>query len=247
MNKLRSYIALTVVAAVAVLAAGWVLLVSPKKAEAADLRQQAAGQSATNDQLRNQLSVLKAQAKDLPKEQAKLALVAAKLPDSAAQPELLRALVAAADGAGVRLVSVSPAGVTPVVATTTAAAPTGDSAAPVVAAKGPSPGTLLAMPLTLSVSGDYFQVERFVAAIEELPRAMRITNLALAPGADPVQASATVGAPVSPDNGKHLITTITGTVFVSSGTTPTVVSVTPPVAGAAPATPSAAPAAAPAN
>lgn len=247
MNKLTRWIALTVVAAVAVLAAGWVLLVTPKRSEAADLRQQASTQSASNDQLRTQLSMLKAQAKELPKEQAKLAAVAAKLPDNPAQPELLRALAAAADGAGVALVSVSPAALTPVVAVAPAAPSADATAGPAVAGKVAAASTLMAMPLTLVVAGDYFQVEQFVAAIEDLPRAMRITNLALAPGADPAKASATAGTPVSLDDGKHLLTTITGTVFVGAGTTPTVVSAAPPAAAMPAVTAPKAPVAAPAN
>ena len=247
MNKLTRWIALTVVAAVAVLAAGWVLLVTPKRSEAADLRQQASTQSASNEQLRIQLSMLKAQAKELPKEQAKLAAVAAKLPDNPAQPELLRALAAAADGAGVALVSVSPAALTPVVAATPAAPSADATAGPAVAAKVAAASTLMAMPLTLVVAGDYFQVEQFVAAIENLPRAMRITNLALAAGAAAGAAPATAGTPVSLDDGKHLLTTITGTVFVAAGSIPTVVSAAPPAAAMPAVTAPKAPVAAPAN
>jgi hypothetical protein len=54
-------------------------LISPKKAEAADLVAQTASQEATNDGLRTQLEVLKAQAKDLPKKQADLARVQTKI------------------------------------------------------------------------------------------------------------------------------------------------------------------------
>ena len=58
----------------------------------ADLRTQADQQNSQNSTLNAQISMLKAQAKDLPKQQAKLAAVAAKIPDNPALPALIRAL-----------------------------------------------------------------------------------------------------------------------------------------------------------
>jgi type II secretory pathway pseudopilin PulG len=45
MDKLKQWVVLTVVGCMAVLAAGWFLLISPKKAEAADLVAQTASQA----------------------------------------------------------------------------------------------------------------------------------------------------------------------------------------------------------
>ena len=90
MDKLKQWVALTLLGCLAIAAAGWFLLVSPKRSEAAELRAQTESQEATNAKLRNELQVLKAQAKDLPKEQAKLAAVAAKIPDNPALPGLVR-------------------------------------------------------------------------------------------------------------------------------------------------------------
>lgn len=241
MDKLKQWVALTVVGIVAVLAAGWFLLVAPRHAEAAGLRQQASEQEGSNSQLRTALAVLKAQAKDLPKEQAKLALVAAKLPDNPAEPELLRALAAAADTAGVELVSIAPgalAPATPVVAPAVASK-AADAATPSPAAATPasvtppaaaasSAGTLMAMPVTISVAGGYYEVEQYLAALEDLTRAFRVTALAVTPGANPVAPPATgsSAAPASLEDGKHLITNITGTVYVAAASSP----VTPVVA-----------------
>jgi len=235
MNKLKQWVAFTVVGVVAVLAAGWFLLVAPRHAEAAGLRQQTAEQEGANGQLRTALAVLKAQAKDLPKEQAKLALVAAKLPDNPAEPELLRALASAADTAGVELVSIAPGALTPV---TPAAAPTApavasktpDAAAPgsvavppaAPAAAASSAGTLMAMPVTISVAGGYYEAEQYLAALEDLTRAFRVTTLAITPGANPVAPPATgsSAAPASIEDGKHLIANITGTVYVAVASSP---------------------------
>jgi type IV pilus assembly protein PilO len=221
MDKLKQYLVFTVLACVFVLAAGWFLLVSPKRSEAADLHTQAAGQVSANAQLETQLAVLKAQAKDLPKQKAKLAAVAAKIPDNPALPALIRSLTAAAKSAGIELVTVTPGQPTAVTGAAAPAAPTAPTGAagsqsasqPAVAGAG----QLAQIQLTLSVAGGYFQVEQFVAQLENLPRAMRINNLALAPGANPVKpgAAAVDGAAPAPTNDGTLTTTITGQVFMA--------------------------------
>jgi Tfp pilus assembly protein PilN len=108
MDKIKQWVIMAVLASLVIVAAGWFLAVSPKRAEAADLRAQAAEQVAANATLETQLQVLQAQAKELPKEQAKLAAVAAKIPDNPALPSLVRALLEAAESSGVELVSISP-------------------------------------------------------------------------------------------------------------------------------------------
>ena len=217
MDKLKQYVVFTVLGSLAVLAGGWFLLVSPKRSEAADLRTQSAGQVTANAQLETQLTVLKAQAKDLPKQQAKLAAVAAKIPDNPALPALIRSLTTAAKAAGVELVSVTPSQPTALAAAPAAAvapvAPTAPktgavAAAPVAAA---SAGQLQQIQLTLNVAGGYFQVEQFVAALENLPRSMRLSNLVLNPGSNPVKPGAG-----STEDGKTLTTTITGAVFMAA-------------------------------
>lgn len=216
MDKLKQYVLFTVLGCLVVLAAGWFLLVSPKRSNAAELRTQAAAQVTANAQLETQLAVLKAQAKDLPKQQAKLAAVAAHIPDNPALPSMVRALTTAATSAGVELVSMTPGPPAPL-----AAAPAAAGAAPAVpgaaaAASSGTAGQLAQIPLTLNVAGGYFQVEQFIANLENLPRSMRITALTLAPGANPVKpaGSGTV------DDGKSLTTTITGQVFMAANRAP---------------------------
>ena len=245
MDKLKQWVALTVLAAFAILAAGWFLLVSPKRSEAADLQTQAASQVSANQQLSTQLDVLKAQAKELPKKQADLAKVAAKIPSNPALPALVRALTAASTSAGVEFVSVTP-GTPAVVAAPAAApaAPAGGAAAPAAApaaAAGtpaaPAPaspaGTLASIPVSINVVGDYFEVEQFIANLENLPRALRITNLALAPGQGPKAASAAgAAASTSTEDGRSLTSTITGSVFMAAGAAPATAVVAPAAAPA---------------
>ena len=223
MSKLHQWAAVGVAAVLAVLAGGWFLLVSPTRSDAEALRVQAEEQTVANDRVRTQLQVLQAQADALPQQRARLAEVAARIPETADLPALIRALTAAAAAGDVEFVSLVPgppapvaAPVAPVVAPS--GEPDGGTTAPTTTtAGGSTAGTLHAIPVTLSVVGGYYQVERYVAALEDLPRALRITGLNLAPGANPV-APPVAGDTV--DDGSSLAAVITGTVFLAPGQTP---------------------------
>lgn len=238
MSKLHQWAALGVAAVLAVLAGGWFLLVSPTRSEAEALRLQAEEQVVANDRVRTQLQVLQAQADALPQQRARLAEVSARIPEAADLPALIRALTSAAETGDVEFVSLVPGTPTPVAAPAApVAAPTGEeevaAAPPAPTAGGSTAGTLHAIPVTLNVVGGYYQVERYVAALEDLPRALRITGLTLAPGANPV-------APVAPgdtvDDGSSLAAVITGTVFLAPGQAPLPTAGTPVPAPAAAAT-----------
>src|SRR4051794_12355800 len=190
MDKLKQYVIFTVLGCLLVLAGGYFLLVSPKRSSAADLRTQAATQTTTNQQLEGQLEVLKAQAKELPKQQAKLAAVAAKIPDNPALPAMVRALTTASTSAGVELVSMTPGTPLAVTAAPAAAAPTAPGARTAPAA-GASAGQLTSIPVSLNVVGGYFQIEQFISNLESLPRSMRLSNIGIAPGTNPVKPGST--------------------------------------------------------
>ncbi|MCU1589868.1 MAG: hypothetical protein JWP11_1124 [Frankiales bacterium] len=230
MDKMKQWVALTALGALAIMAAGWFLLVSPKKAEATALQEQTASQLSANSELETQLTVLRAQAKELPKKQAALAKVAAKIPSNPSLPSLVRSLTAASTSAGVDFVSVTPGAPAAAVAPAAAApaAPAAGTAAP-AAASTSSAGQLLSIPVAINVVGDYFEVEQFIANLENLPRALRVTNLTLAPGAGPTAGDTTP----STDDGRSLTSTITGTVFMAAGAAPATAVVAPAAASAA--------------
>jgi Tfp pilus assembly protein PilO len=239
MEKLKQWVALTILGCLAITAAGWFLLVSPKRAEAEQLRADTAAQEQANATLRTQLEVLQAQAKDLPKKQADLARVAAKIPDNPALPALIRALTAASTSAGVELVSVTPGApalVVPAAAAPGAApAPADPAAAPAApgqpAAVPVTPaGSLAGIPVAINVVGGYFEVSQFMANLEELPRALRVTNLALAPGSAPGEEGAAAAA--AAQTGRSLTTTITGSVYMAANR-PQATSVVAPTAAPA--------------
>jgi Tfp pilus assembly protein PilO len=222
MEKLKQWIALTLVGALGIMAVGWFLLVSPKRSEAADLRSQTASQLSANALLETQIEVLKAQATELPKEQATLADIAAKIPTGPELPTLVRALSDAAATANVQLVSITPGTPVPVVPVAPAAAPANGETAPQPAAPATAPaagpaGQLANVPISVSIVGDYFEVAAFVAALETLPRSFRVNDLTLTPGVSP---TATDEDPAAGSDGSSLTTTVNGFVFMAAGVTP---------------------------
>lgn len=209
MNKTRQWATLTAVACLAILAAGWFLVVKPQRSHASQLKAQTQSVQSSNSQLMSQVNQLKEQQKDLPAQQKLLAQIATKIPDNPALPALIRQLSAAADGAGVNLVSLAPSAPTMAAATAGAVTP-----AAARAAAGAAP--LATIPLAIGIQGSYFNVEQFFSAVESLNRAMLVTGFSLAPGA----GAATAGAKAPAD---QLSAQITASVFespqVATGTT----------------------------
>src|SRR5581483_4331137 len=143
MEKMRQWSLLTAVAVVAMLAGGWFLLVSPQRSHAASYRNQAATQQQENGTLQSQISQLLQQKNGLPAQQRLLDSMAQKVPSTPDLPALIRQLSAAADNAGVDLVSLAPS--TPAMVTTTAGA-TGPVAPATTGTTSATPATRAAAP-----------------------------------------------------------------------------------------------------
>src|SRR5664280_2960439 len=181
MAKTKQWAALTAVLVLLILAAGWFLLVSPKRSATTALNATAAKQEQDNATVRTQIAALKAQALDLPKKQARLTEISARMPDNPALPSLIRALSDAADKAKVDLMSLSPSA--PVALTAAVPATVGLATPPVAVQQ---------IPLALTVQGKFFQMEQFLSNLESLPRAFVVTTLGVAPagGSGPAAAGA---------------------------------------------------------
>lgn len=151
------------------LAASWFLLLAPKRSDAADLRAQDTAQQQTNEQLASQLQMLKAQAKELPAQAAKLAKVRLSLPDNPAMPSFIRSLTEVSAQTKVPIDSMTP----------------GAPQAFVTAAKTGTAGVdtgIQTIPVTLAVHGDYFAVTQFINKLEGLERAVLVDGFTMAPG-----------------------------------------------------------------
>ena len=188
MDKMRQWTLLTVVAVVAVLGAGWFFGISKERHHAADLRSQAADQNNHNSQLQTQVAQLEQQQKGLPGQQRELNKIAAKIPDNPALPALIRQLSTAANGAGVDLVSLSPAqpvATNPATSTgvTTSTSTTATAAAP-----------LMQIPVVIVVQGSYYNIENFFDAVEKLQRAVLVPGWQLSPAQGTGTVSTTSGS-----------------------------------------------------
>lgn len=224
MDKKQQWVVMTAVAVVGVFAAGWFLLVAPKHAQASDVRAQVAAAQTTTAGLRTQLATLKALAKNLPAEQAKVAAVEARIPSDPQLPALIRALTSAAATSGVELVSLVPGQPVPVTATAPAGstASSGTTTATSTASKSGASTTsttgLNSVGLTMTVFGNYSETEQFLAALEDLPRATRVSAVSVVPGDDPTVKRPDGAAPPV-NNGSSLSTTIIGQVFLAPAAT----------------------------
>ncbi|BEP16046.1 hypothetical protein acdb102_43570 [Acidothermaceae bacterium B102] len=220
MDKTKQTLAIALVAVLVVLAGGWFLLVSPQRANVSTLNNERTAQDSTNAGLQQKIQALKAELVELPAAKAQLEAVARRLPPDLAEVSLIQSLTKAAAQANVDLQIITPgapaaAAVAPVqtlaptaTATTTTSAAAGAAAAPVAAAPV-SAGTLYAVPLGLTVSGDYFDIEMFVHNLEGMQRALLVSNITIAKGASAV----TPGAAAATN------TASTGTSTAKSGTT----------------------------
>ena len=158
---------LAALASVLLAVVGWFLLIGPERAAAADLRAQTDGVEAQNASLETELAQLRQQAADLTETRAELADLRRRLPTEPALPTMIRQLEDAAEASGVTLVAVKPSDPAPLA---TGLDP---------AEAGPVAPDLLAVPLTLEITGGYFQTTQFLSELEGMPRSLLIRDIAL--------------------------------------------------------------------
>ncbi|HVU60535.1 MAG TPA: type 4a pilus biogenesis protein PilO [Mycobacteriales bacterium] len=205
MTTTRRWVIGTAIAAVVILAAGWFLLVKPQKSKVSDLHTQTASQEQQNQLLQTQIAALQAEQKELPKQQQILQKFATQIPDTAAEPALIRALTQTAKAAGVDLPTITPGAPTAVSGASTA----GTQA---LGAQATSTASLYSLPLALTVTGAYANLESFFAGLEHLPRAFLVSSFTVAP------ATGSGSSGSLPANA--LSASISTAVFYATGTAP---------------------------
>lgn len=202
MTRSRQYILLGALASIAVLVAGWFLLVSPAHKKVEDISAQADSQRSTNSGLQAQVSALQAIARDLPRQEAATKALAAKVPTSAELPDLLRTLRATADKSGVTLSGIAPT-----------------APAPLTTAPG-----VEGVDVTLSVAGDYVALESFEVALENLPRAFLVTGFTIQSATDSGSSASSgtaTGSTTATINGRVLVKDSSTSASPSGSTAPT--------------------------
>ncbi|MBL8928725.1 MAG: hypothetical protein JNL54_01250 [Kineosporiaceae bacterium] len=195
-SKTSQWAATTALLCVALVAMSWLLLISPRRAEAAEIREQAASRRAQNDALQLKVAQLRAQFADLGKSRAELAEIQAQIPVDAAMPTLVRALDAAATSGGVTLLSVTPGAAStmqmPGPSQAKAATPAPSAGAAGGSAAGAAGSTaagstaagatrVIQIPIVIESRGAFFQQVLFLKKIQtELTRVLAISNLQMA-------------------------------------------------------------------
>jgi Tfp pilus assembly protein PilO len=234
MTRIQQWIAGTVVAVLAIAAAGWFVAIAPQSHKASNLVAQAVTQEQDNVVARNNLARLTTQMTKVPAEQAEVAAIAQKIPADPGLPSYVRNLTAAAAKTGVELVSIAPgipatvvvpaATVAPAAGASASATPTA-AATPVAAPAAPA-ASLQAISIGVVAQGGYYQLEEFTKALEGLNRSTVLTavNIAPAPALKAAAASGTSTA-TSATAWKSLQATITLSVFMNSSSTFTPVAV----------------------
>jgi Tfp pilus assembly protein PilO len=220
MNRMRTWSLGAAGLALLILVAGWFLLISPAKTKVSDLNSQTAAQQQTNAGLQVQINQLKLANKNLPEQEAELAKIRQHLPANPELPAYIRTLTEMAHEAGVKLVSVGPAAPAPVVvatpavvapATTTASPSASPSAsastggdgtaadAPVAPAAPTAPSSPLRMiPVSINITGGYFNVVSFLNKVENMKRSMLVYSIGVTPvGADATASSTTTTTKVT--------------------------------------------------
>lgn len=186
--------------------AGWFLAVSPKRAAVADLRAQEAEATQQANSLQTQIDVLKAQAAELPRQRQRLRAFATKFPRSVQLPTLIRNLNGLAVKSGVTVTTLSPS-----IPEAPAAATESGTAPPPTAADS----TYLLVPLSLTVTGSYSQLERFLDAMESLPRSLATTSVSIGKADQSSAGSATLQAMI--EGNAFVVTTPATTPAAPSG------------------------------
>lgn len=177
---------LDALALVLLVGVGWLLLLSPQTSELAEVHTQIETTRNQNDALRHQLIVLQKQQGQLEDTRAIAEALAAKFPPTADQPELFRAVTAAAKAAGIpakRITTLTPT--PPVVGS-------GDPADGVQLPGAATAADVAVQKVSLTVEGSYDEMRKLIENLERMPRAYLIPSLTLSVGTAPDRFSTTI-------------------------------------------------------
>jgi type IV pilus assembly protein PilO len=209
-NRTSRWSIATALICLAVLAVSWFLLISPRRADASAVRGQAVQTDAQAARLEVQLAGLKSDFASLSKRKAELKALKEQLPPTADIPDLVRDLQTYATQAGVSLDSIVPA-------TAALLSPDGSTSTSTGVA---TTGSLVSIPVTVAVTGDYFEVSLFTKYLQtKLTRSFLISGVNATTSAAATTSETATAAPTPTPTADATANTsvtlgISGSVFV---------------------------------
>jgi Tfp pilus assembly protein PilO len=193
MDAKRQWVLVTALMGIAILIAGFMFVVRPQYSKADSLHNDAKSVSDQTQVLNNRLAVLQSEENQLPAKKAALAKLTTKIPAAANLPDLTRSLQAAAQNipqppVSGRAVSAlghvdlslfspgAPTALTAAAATgTSSSSSTSTSSSTSASAAGAAGAAAVQqIPLTVTISGSFFNVEAFLDRLESMDRAILV-------------------------------------------------------------------------
>ena len=176
----RQWTLATALVCLLVLVAGFLLLVKPQHKKTASVKTQTTAVQGQITTLKAQFATLLEEKRNIATQQAELAAIEEQLPTTPALPDMITKLDAAAAKDQVDLSNVAPGNpaaysFSPVAAAT----PSASSTAAVAATPATAVPGLADIPVVLTVSGGYPQLESFLDDLEGMRRSMLVNNFTL--------------------------------------------------------------------
>ena len=180
----RRWLIATVFVCLVIALLGWFLVISPTNGRAASASEELTQIQDRTASLQQKAASLTKQSEELDAKRNELQTLSEKLPDDAGVAQILNQISSASARAGVTVNSFTPGAPTPLVAPVPAAAATADTSGsegdtPSAAPSAAPVSKLSYVPVTIAVEGTPTQVSAFVTNLENITRAMLITNLDL--------------------------------------------------------------------
>lgn len=195
MNPTRKWALIAAAASVLIAAVSYLVVISPARAQAAQIDEQAQAQANTNQQLEVTIAQLRREATELQTQQARLKELNMRIPDKVELSVLVRQIADSVRKTGAATTALTPS--EPQQLSQTPAATPAAGAAPAV-----TPSALFLVPISVTVQGTFGQMEKTLKQFEAYQRVFLITSTSI--------------QPVKGENGQSTNTlsmTVTGRVF----------------------------------
>jgi Tfp pilus assembly protein PilO len=147
--------------------------VLPKMSAVDKARKDLASEQTKEQSLRLRLAQLQQAKQEAPQTQQALQELKTKIPPAADIPGLIRIIADTADTTGMNVSTLSPG-----------------------AATVDGSGKFAIVPISLTVDGDYFSLQEFLLQLEQLPRAMKVLHVQMAPGTPPFELAVSLDVEV---------------------------------------------------